>query len=367
MFSKKTNMTICATTLGIAMLSTIDAYAAQKGIVLADTLNIRSGPSLEYPIVTKVTKNTTLDITETSNGWHKVKLPNGQIGWASSQYVNSNNVSSSPINKKGQVIASTLNVRTGASTSNSVLTKINKGTTVDVLESSNGWYKIKLLNGQIGWVSSQYITFNNISSSPINKKGQVIASTLNVRTGASTSNSVLTKINKGTTVDVLESSNGWYKIKLLNGQIGWVSSQYITFNISYNESQNSTTNDYVVSKVINLAKAQIGKPYLWGAEGPNAFDCSGFTYYVFKNAANIILPRTSSAQGNFGVAISKNNMKPGDLVLFDSTKDGRINHVGIYIGNNSYIHSPSSGKTIRIDSTSGSYFTKNLTKIRRVL
>ena len=154
MFSKKTNMTICATTLGIAMLSTIDAYAAQKGIVLADTLNIRSGPSLEYPIVTKVTKNTTLDITETSNGWHKVKLPNGQIGWTSSQYVNSNNVSSSPINKKGQVIASTLNVRTGASTSNSVLTKINKGTTVDVLESSNGWYKIKLLNGQIGWVSS---------------------------------------------------------------------------------------------------------------------------------------------------------------------------------------------------------------------
>ena len=135
---------------------------------------------------------------------------------------------------EGTVTADVLNVRSGPSTSYSVTTKIYKGNKVEILNTSNGWYNVKLSNGKTGWVSGSYIS---ISSQTTSYKATVNATSLNVRSGAGTNYSVITKLSKGTVVDVLESaSNGWKKVKISNGKIGWVSGSYLTTGSVSNSS-----------------------------------------------------------------------------------------------------------------------------------
>ena len=266
---------------------------------------------------------------------------------------------------EGTVTADALNVRSGPSTSYSITTKLYKGDKVEILETSNGWHKIKASNGKIGWVSGDYIKVSSGSTSQTSYKATVTADSLNVRKGAGTSYSVITKLSKGTVVDVLESaSNGWKKIKTSNGTIGWVSGSYLANGVV---EQPSTPSTNKVQAVIDLAHKQLGKPYVWGAEGPNSFDCSGLIYYVYKNAAGITLPRTSSAQYSAGVAVSRSNLKAGDLIFSSTDGTGNITHVAIYVGDGQMIHAPRTGKNVEKVSINNSYWNKAYVGARRVL
>ena len=269
---------------------------------------------------------------------------------------------------EGTVTADALNVRSGPSTSYGITTKLYKGDKVEILESSNVWHKITASNGKIGWVSGDYIKVSSGSTSQPSTsttKATVTATSLNVRSGAGTSYSVITKLSKGTVVDVLESaSNGWKKIKTSNGTIGWVSGSYLANGVV---EQPSTPSTNKVQAVIDLAHKQLGKPYVWGAEGPNSFDCSGLIYYVYKNAAGITLPRTSSAQYSAGVAVSRSNLKAGDLIFSSTDGTGNITHVAIYVGDGQMIHAPRNGKNVEKVSISNSYWNKAYVGARRVL
>ena len=266
---------------------------------------------------------------------------------------------------EGTVTADVLNVRSGPSTSYSITTKLYKGNKVEILETSNGWHKIKTSNGTTGWVSASYISILQGSNSQSSYKATVNATSLNVRSGNSTSYSVITKLSKGTVVDVIESaSNGWKKIKTSNGTTGWVSGQYLTTGVV---SQPSTPSTNKVQAVVDLAHKQIGKPYVWGAEGPNSFDCSGLTYYVYKNAAGITLPRNSRSQYGAGKAVSKSNLQPGDLIFSSTDGTGNITHVAIYVGNGQMIHAPRSGKNVEKVSMNTSYWNKAYVGARRIL
>lgn len=109
--------------------------------------------------------------------------------------------------------------------------------------------------------------------------------------------------------------------------------------------------------IVAYASNFLGRPYVWGATGPNAFDCSGLTYYVFAHFG-VKLPRVSRYQATVGTYVPKSKLQPGDLVFF--AKPGRaIHHVGIYVGNNSYIHSPQTGDVVKISSLSSrsDYYT----------
>ncbi|MGL4796537.1 MAG: C40 family peptidase, partial [Paraclostridium sp.] len=201
------------------------------------------------------------------------------------------------------------------------------------------------------------------------------ASALNVRSGPSTSNSVVGKAYKGNSVEILESSNGWSKIKLSNGTVGWASTQYLSTsgdnnnggNTSGNEnngSGNETSNK--AQAIVNTAKAQVGKPEAWGAEGPNSFDCSGLTYYVYSQNG-IRLPRTSKEQSNFGTTVNKSDLQAGDLVFFSTNGSGGVSHVGIYIGNGQMVHTSSSKKSVAIDNINSSYWQKAYVRAKRVI
>ncbi|MEG0133836.1 MAG: NlpC/P60 family protein [Clostridium sp.] len=113
-------------------------------------------------------------------------------------------------------------------------------------------------------------------------------------------------------------------------------------------------------EIVNYAKRFLGTPYLWGGTTPSGFDCSGFTSYVYRNAAGISLPRQSRVQAGVGTYIgSKGSLQPGDLVFFGSP----THHVGIYVGGGSYIHAPRSGDVVKISPLTRGDFTHG----RRVL
>ena len=120
-----------------------------------------------------------------------------------------------------------------------------------------------------------------------------------------------------------------------------------------------STRSSVREQIIEFASKKLGSPYVWGATGPNSFDCSGFVGYVFKKAADLNLPRVSSAQATFKPKISSMNMRNGDLVFFETAGKGRISHVGIYMGNRQFIHA-SSGNNMRvtISSLDTDYYSK---------
>lgn len=103
------------------------------------------------------------------------------------------------------------------------------------------------------------------------------------------------------------------------------------------------------SKAVQLAKSKLGCKYVWGATGPNTFDCSGLMYWVAKQLGKSI-PRTSKEQSRSGTPVSKANLLPGDLVFF-ANKNG-VHHVGMFIGNNEFIHSPQTGDVVKISKLS---------------
>ncbi|GAA1521042.1 C40 family peptidase [Streptomyces albidochromogenes] len=98
-------------------------------------------------------------------------------------------------------------------------------------------------------------------------------------------------------------------------------------------------------KVLAFARAQIGKPYVWGAAGPSSYDCSGLTQGAWK-AAGVTLPRTTWDQVNVGTRVATEDLKPGDLVFFYDD----ISHVGVYIGGGKMIHAPKPGAYVREES-----------------
>ena len=107
------------------------------------------------------------------------------------------------------------------------------------------------------------------------------------------------------------------------------------------------------SAIIAYAKQFLGVPYVWGGSTPSGFDCSGFTSYVFRNAAGINLPRVSRDQQNVGTRISPSQVQPGDLVF----RGNPAYHVGIYIGGGQYIHAPQTGDVVKIAAYNPSKFS----------
>ncbi|NLD47767.1 MAG: glycoside hydrolase [Clostridiaceae bacterium] len=127
----------------------------------------------------------------------------------------------------------------------------------------------------------------------------------------------------------------------------------------------NTARELKVDMLIRTAKSFQGVPYVWGGTSPSGFDCSGFTHYsLLKN--DIIIPRTSAAQYNTGLWVEKSNLKPGDLVFFTTYKPGP-SHVGIYIGNNQFIHASSGANKVTISDLNKSYYQQRYIGAKRVV
>ena len=387
---------VLATALVAPLTDATNSYADDTRTITG-RVNFRTGPGKSYSSMGKIEKGKKVTYLGSSGNWIKIKY-NSKTGYIYKDYISKATTStSSSTSTSVRYVKSSdgLNVRKGPSVSYSKITNLPNGTKVTVKSTSNGWSKIT--SGSItGYVSDKYLSKtpptvtveentsndkNNQTNETSTTKYISASSGLNVRKGPSTSYSVISTLAKGTKVTVKSTSNGWSKIT--SGSItGYVNSSYLTSkkpstatssstssNSSSSNTNSSTSTSNSASKVISYAKKLLGKPYVWGAQGPNGFDCSGFTYYVFKNSAGITLPRTSSAQSKYGKAVSKSNLKPGDLLFFDTVgpNNGAVTHVGLYIGNGQFIHAASGQGKVVINNLNSSYYVKAYVNARRVL
>ena len=201
---------------------------------------------------------------------------------------------------------------------------------------------------------------------------------LNVRSDQSATSSKLGILSKGEKVTGIDKGE-WVEFTF-NGNTGYVIKSYLSATKpaaeqpkANNNSGNSTpaktekqSYSSDIDKVVEVALAQVGKPYIWASANPNiGFDCSGLTYYAFKQAG-INLNRTSYTQINNGVSVDSKDLRKGDLVFFNNG-GGRISHVGIYIGNNQFVHASSPGTGVIVSKLFGSYFGNTYVGARRII
>lgn len=382
-------------------MSSADSSALETATVTADALNMRSGPGISYSKRGVLHKGAKVTILEKSKGWVKIKDSSGKTAWVSGQYLSTsggNSSSSSSSESAGYIayvsVNSSLNLRSEASTSGSVIASLKNSEKVQIIEKKdNGWSKIKTESGKVGWANSKYLvntpTNSGNTSSQDNSSSQNdsvatsgnvkvnTSSGLNVRKGPGTNHAIIGSLAGGSVVEVKEKSKGWYKIKTANGVEGWVSGDYVTptdeplsggassndtssgnnnssnNNGSFGSGESSATGD----KIVDYAYTLLGVPYKWGGNGPSSFDCSGYTQWVYRNAAGISIPRVSRDQAQAGTAVEKGNYKKGDLLYFNTGGSG-VSHVGIYIGGDKFIHcsgTQSKPGSVKVSSLNGYY------------
>ena len=254
-----------------------------------------------------------------------------------------------------------LRLRAEASRSADVLATANKNDQVTVLEETgDNWYRVSF-NGQEGYMSGAYLIINWNDSSRVSSAssladgaqdaevyGRVTASALNVRAAADAGSGKVGSLACGSVVQILDTQSGWHQISF-DGSSAWVSADYVTAGIDPNEVT-------VGQKAVDLAKQYMGCKYVYGASGPSQFDCSGFTSYIYKQLG-YTLNRSAAGQTQNGTYVDRGQLQAGDLVLFRHTGSSKAaTHVGIYIGNDQFIHASTSGYQVRIDNLSATWY-----------
>ena len=219
-----TNTPTPAPTPNSSTVETMNKSGKVINLVSGDTLNVRKEASSTSTIVTKLNQGTIVTITgkDTKTGWYRI-THNGNTGFVSDRYIEVINTSNTTIVGYKKT-TDNLNMRTGPSTSYSAITKIPAGTTVGVISTSNGWDYVEY-NGQKGYCSSSYLVSTTQQPSTITVK-KVTTTSVNFRTGPSTSYTSIAKIPEGAVVDVISTSGTWAKVKY-NNQEGYVHTDYL--------------------------------------------------------------------------------------------------------------------------------------------
>lgn len=115
------------------------------------------------------------------------------------------------------------------------------------------------------------------------------------------------------------------------------------------------------------AMSLAGTPYRYGGDTPEqGFDCSGFVRYVFRHTLNLLLPRSSEEMSHVGHPVEMAELRPGDLVFYDTLRQA-FSHVGIYLGDNRFVHAPSSGKTVEVVNMGSRYWQQRYNGARRLV
>lgn len=208
----------------------------------------------------------------------------------------------------------------------------------------------------------------------VNGVGATSANTLNIRQAPSTNSAIIGTLTYGNKVNIITKTGEWYKLDL-NGSIGYVHVNYISASRSgepvlYNpEADMSFQTEEGSSKgqqIVAIAKSYMGVPYVWGGTSPAGFDCSGLVQYVFRQMG-VSINRVAADQTAHGTPVSRENLKPGDIVFFHNTsRYTRINHVGIYVGDGQFIHAPQTGDVVKISPLNTGYYNTTFITARRI-
>lgn len=251
-----------------------------------------------------------------------------------------------------------LNIREEPNENGKLIGKLSKDAACEILEiDENGWAHIK--SGKVeGYCSTEFLYLGEEAVARGREVASMIAivntQTLKVREQPNTDSIVITLIPEEEQLEVVEiMENGWIKF-LLDDEEAYVSGEYVDVEERLEKAVTLTELKYgqgvsdVRVDLVQYAKQFVGNPYVWGGTSlTNGADCSGFTLSIYKKYG-VSLPHHAASQAQLGTKVDYNSAQPGDLVFY--AKNGRINHVAIYIGNGQVIHASSPKTGIKISS-----------------
>ncbi len=290
--------------------------------------------------------------------------------------------------KKAFVNSESINVRESGSMDSEVITTLKMNAEVTITGEEGDWYKIEF-DGKTGYVAKRLLSDEKteVSSRGDNEReeGQTSTKTMyvnvsvaNVRNEATTSSSVLLQLQKNDSVIVLDEIDGFYKVQI-GEKIGYISNELLgdskqeeinteeNNNPNDNQEENTKAPSDKGEEVVALAKKYLGYKYVYGGASPSSgFDCSGYTQYIFKQFG-VSLSHSATAQSKVGSNVSKSDLKLGDIVIFNDDANSSIGHVGIYIGENNFIHASNPSDGVKVTSLSNSYYLKRYVTARRLV
>ena len=277
-----------------------------------------------------------------------------------------------------------LNLRSGPGLSHSIIATLHEGDIIVILERTDSeWYYINF-HGVTGYVYAAYLR-DVLVAENFSAIGQITGDRVNIRSKPTISADRLATYPEQTDMTVIGINNGWYKVNH-DGYTGYVRSDYMSIiegtRASSPSASSETTNIYssptpmspappanlsLGQQIVEYALGFLGSKYVYGGATPSGFDCSGFVTYVYKNFGISV---TRDANGQFrdnGVLISKSDLAPGDLVFFASSGGTYVTHVGIYIGNNEFVHSSSNSTGVIVSRLDSAYYVSVWHGAKRVL
>lgn len=343
-----------------------------RAVITADKLNIRKEPSTTADIVGQALINERYEITDVVDGWYQI--PNGYISADYSEEKLCLN-EARKLDMKAMVLSlydnpgvsnvtNYLNIRESAGESAKIIGKLPSYAGCEILETQDGWYKIR--SGKItGYVKSDYILTGDTARQAAMEHADLMAvvSTdgLNARTEPSTDAKIWTQLSSNERYHVLSQMDGWVQIEFDEGGEGdsgnevssaYVSTDYVDVRYALAEAvkfSQAEEKASLRSQIVNYAMQFLGNPYVWGGTSlTKGADCSGFTMQIMKHFG-ISLPHYSGDQAKRGTRIKSGDMRPGDLIFYGNSR-GTINHVAMYIGNGQIIHAASRRSGIKIST-----------------
>jgi uncharacterized protein YgiM (DUF1202 family) len=254
------------------------------------------------------------------------------------------------------VETSNLNVREEPSTDSKIVGKMTSHNACEILETDGDWYKVK--SGSVsGYVKSEFIYTGEealeIAEEEVTTYATVTTETLRVRSEASTDSDIVSLVNIGEDLVVVEETDEWALVEV-DDESGYVYKDYVTIAQKLPTAKTITELKYgegvsdVRVELVQYALQFVGNRYVWGGESlTKGVDCSGFTMKIYEKFG-IYLPHSSRAQPSYGTKVKASEAKPGDLFFYGSGKS--ISHVGIYIGDGQIVHASNKRDGIKISN-----------------
>ena len=385
-----------------------DAPAVQSegspGTVNAMYVRFRSGPGTDFSILGEYNRGTELTVTGSSGSWYAVII-NGKSGYMYSDYVTLGGSAPTPDtpaptpaptpvptptpspiavtptgSHAGHIRGSYVYFRSGPSTYYSILDCLDNGTRLTITGRSGEWYAVTI-NGVSGYVYGAYVVDDDGGSVPdvpnpdptpaptpaptptptappstSAVSGYITGNGVRFRSGPGTRYDILGEYNYGKALTITGTSGEW-KAVTIDGRSGYVYGQYVAQG-SISATGDDPNSSALGRQIAEFALKYQGYSYTWGGTSPETgFDCSGFTTYVFGHFG-IELHRVACDQAAYdGVLVSNSALQKGDLLCFYSS-GSYVGHVGIYIGNNRFIHASTYTTGVIISELSGYYDTR---------
>ena len=351
-----------------------------RAIVTTDNLNIRKEPALDpNHVIGQALLNERYVVLGQQDGWIQIEEGYISADYAEVKYALNEgrkmDLKAMAINQYDNLVISKvnnyLNVRAEPKSDGKIIGKMTSKAAGEILESLDGWYKIK--SGPItGYITAdpQYTATGqeakDIAMQTATLRAVINTDVLNVRTEPNTDAKIWTQIVKDERYPVLAQLDGWVQIELdsvdeedgSEGDKAYISTRDNNVEVRYalneaikfspaEEAANAAASRR--SKVVNYALQFVGNPYVWGGTSlTKGADCSGFTMQVMKQFG-VSLPHYSGAQAKMGKPVKSSEMRPGDLIFY-ANSGGTVNHVAMYIGNGQIVHAASKKSGIKIST-----------------